>query len=127
MVSSETSCTLIGGSLIILLIAGYFGQQFLPAPKPKIIGFDLGTTYSCVGMYHAISGLVEIIPAQRNRSCMPSIVSFLPNGTILLGYDAFDRLETNQKYTIYDAKRFIGKQFSIESTRKIQNDYPFEL
>jgi stress 70 chaperone-associated protein len=127
MGSSETTCTLIGGSLIILLVAGYFGQQFLPAPKPKIIGLDLGTTYSCVGIYHAISGLVEIIPAQRNRSCMPSIVSFLPNGTILLGYDAFDHLETNPKYTIYDAKRFIGKQFSFESIKKIQKDYPFEL
>lgn len=127
MVSSETTCTLIGGSLITLLIAGYFGQQFLPAPKPKIIGLDLGTTYSCVGIYHAISGLVEIIPAQRNRSCMPSIVSFLDNGTILLGYDAFDHLETNPKYTIYDAKRFIGKNFSPESIAKIQKDYPFQL
>ena len=127
MVSSETTCTLIGGSLITLLIAGYFGQQFLPAPKPKIIGLDLGTTFSCVGIYHAISGLVEIIPAQRNRSCMPSIVSFLANGTILLGYDAFDHLETNPKYTIYDAKRFIGKNFSPESIVKIQKDYPFQL
>jgi stress 70 chaperone-associated protein len=127
MVSSETTCSLLGGSLIILLIAGYFGQHLLPAPKPKIIGLDLGTTYSCVGIYHAITGLVEIIPAQRNRSCMPSIVSFLPNGTTLLGYDAFDHLETNPKYTIYDAKRFIGKQFTFESIKKIQNDYPFEL
>ncbi|CAF0952776.1 unnamed protein product [Rotaria sordida] len=127
MVSSETGCTLIGGSLIVLLVAGYFGQQFLPAPKPKIVGFDLGTTYSCVGIYHAISGLVEVIPAQRNRSCMPSIVSFLPNGTILLGYDAFDHLETNPKYTIYDTKRFIGKKFSLESIKKIQEDYPFEI
>jgi stress 70 chaperone-associated protein len=127
MPSSETTCTIVGGSLIILFIAGYFGQQFLPAPKPKIIGLDLGTTYSCVGIYHAISGLVEIIPAQRNRSCMPSIVSFLSNGTILLGYDAFDHLETNRKYTIYDAKRFIGKQFSSESIENIQKNYPFEL
>lgn len=127
MVSSESTCTLIGGSLITLLIAGYFGQQFLPAPKPKIIGLDLGTTFSCVGIYHAISGLVEIIPAQRNRSCMPSIVSFLANGTILLGYDAFDHLETNPKYTIYDTKRFIGKNFSPESIVKIQKDYPFRL
>lgn len=127
MVSSETSCTIIGGSLITLLIAGYFGQQFLPAPKPKIIGLDLGTTFSCVGIYHAISGLVEIIPAQRNRSCMPSIVSFLPNGTTLIGYDAFDHLEINPKYTIYDAKRFIGKTFSSESIEKIQKEYPFEL
>ncbi|CAF0949320.1 unnamed protein product [Adineta steineri] len=127
MPSSETTCTLIGASLIALLLAGYLGQHLLPAPKPKIIGLDLGTTYSCVGIYHAISGLVEIIPAQRNRSCLPSIVSFLSNGTILLGYDAFDYLEINRKYTIYDAKRFIGKEFSSESIEKIQKDYPFEL
>ena len=127
MVSSETTCTLLGGSLIILLIAGYFGQHLLPAPKPKIIGLDLGTTFSCVGIYHAISGVVEIIPAQRNRSCMPSVVSYLSNGTILLGYDAADHLETNPKYTIYDAKRFIGKEFSSESIEKIQKNYPFEL
>ncbi|CAF0735241.1 unnamed protein product [Adineta ricciae] len=127
MVSSETTCTLIGGSLIVLLIAGYFGQHLLPAPKPKIIGLDLGTTYSCVGIYHAISGLVEIIPTQRNRSCLPSIISFLPNGSTLLGYDAFDHMETNPNYTIYDAKRFIGKQFSLESVEKLQKDYPFEL
>ena len=127
MATSETTCTIIGGSLIILLIAGYFGQQFLPAPKPKIIGLDLGTTFSCVGIYHAITGRVQVIPAQRNRSCMPSIVSFLSNGTSLLGYDAFDHLETNRKYTIYDAKRFIGKQFTVETVEKIQRDYPFEL
>ena len=127
MATSETTCTIIGGSLIILLIAGYFGQQFLPAPKPKIIGLDLGTTYSCVGIYHAITGQVQVIPAQRNRSCMPSIVSFLSNGTSLLGYDAFDHLETNPKYTIYDAKRFIGKQFTAETVEKIQRDYPFQL
>jgi len=127
MVSSETACTFIGGSLIALIIAGYFGQQFLPEPKPKIIGLDLGTTYSCVGFYHAISGLVEIIPAQRNRSCMPSIVSYLSNGTILLGYDAFDHLEINPKYTIYDAKRFIGKTFTREAVEKLQKDYSFEL
>ena len=127
MISSETTCTLLGSSFIALLITGYYAQRFLPPPKPKIIGIDLGTTYSCVGIYHAVTGLVEVIPAQRNYSCMPSIVSFLSNGTILLGYDAFDHLETNPKYTIYDTKRFIGKKFSLESFKKLQNDYPFEL
>lgn len=87
----------------------------------------MGTTYSCVGIYHAISGLVEIIPAQRNRSCMPSIVSYLSNGTILLGYDAFDHLEINPKYTIYDTKRFIGKRFTRETFEKLQKDYSFEI
>ena len=120
-------CTIIGGSLIVLIVAGYYGQRFLPAPKPKIIGLDLGTTYSCVGIYHAITGLVQVIPAQRNRSCLPSVVSFLSNGTVLLGYDASEHLEINPKYTIYDAKRFIGKQFTAEALDRLQRDYPFQL
>ncbi|CAF0785449.1 unnamed protein product [Didymodactylos carnosus] len=124
---SETACSLIGGGLIVLLIAGYFGQQFLPPPKPKIIGLDLGTTYSCVGIYHAISGVIEVIPAQRNRSCMPSIVSFLSDTDIRIGYDANDLIETNSKYTIYDTKRFIGKKYTKENLDKIQKNYPFEL
>lgn len=46
----------------IAVVAGsYYAQKHLPPPKPKILGIDLGTTYSCVAVFHTGSGQVQVI------------------------------------------------------------------
>ncbi|KAK3601386.1 hypothetical protein CHS0354_037702 [Potamilus streckersoni] len=124
--SSNITCIILGTSILALLLAGYLAQKYLPPPKPKIVGIDLGTTYSCVGLYHAVTGEVDILDTQDGHKCIPSVVAFSENG-ILVGYHAEAQAEHNPNNTIYDAKRFIGKKFSKEELQHVQKQYSFKL
>jgi len=73
------------------------------------IGIDLGTTFSCVGIFH--NDHVEIIPDQNGYRTIPSYVSF-SDTEIYIGHHAKRRATKYPKQTIYDVKRFIGKNFS---------------
>ncbi|XP_062598351.1 heat shock 70 kDa protein 13-like [Saccostrea cucullata] len=117
---------ILGTSILAVLLAGYFAQRYLPPPKPKIVGIDLGTTFSCVGVYHAVSGAVDILEAQDGHQCIPSVVAFSKDG-VVVGYKAVAQAEHNPKNTIYDAKRFIGKKYSPEELTQAQKRYPFKL
>ncbi|CAG2237215.1 STCH [Mytilus edulis] len=117
---------ILGTSILAIFLAGYFAQHYLPPPKPKIVGIDLGTTFSCVGVYHAVSGKVDILEAQDGHKCIPSVVAYSDDG-ILVGYKAVAQSEHNPGNTIYDAKRFIGKVFGKEELQTLQKTYPFQL
>ncbi|XP_041370041.1 heat shock 70 kDa protein 13-like [Gigantopelta aegis] len=117
---------ILGTSMLALLLAGYFAQQYLPPPKPKIVGIDLGTTFSCVGLYHAVSGTVDVLEVQDGHRCIPSMVAFSDDG-VLVGYKAMAQSEHNPQNTLYDSKRFIGKVFSKDDVKKVQKQYSFKL
>lgn len=123
---SSAAVTILGTAILALLLAGYLGQHFLPPPKPKIVGIDLGTTYSCIGAYHAVSGRVDILADDHGHQCIPSVVAF-SGDNILVGYDAVRQADHNPAHTLYDAKRFIGKTFSKEELDAEKIRYPFEL
>ena len=74
----------------------------------KAIGIDLGTTYSCVGVW--TNNKAEIIPNESGRRITPSIVSFIDKKEIV-GQQAKDLAFKNIKKTIYDWKRLIGRKF----------------
>ncbi|XP_054649607.1 heat shock 70 kDa protein 13 [Dunckerocampus dactyliophorus] len=116
----------IGAVILALLLAGYLGQQYLPPPKPRVIGLDLGTTFCSVGVFHPGSGEVEVIADKEGRKSIPSAVTFT-NTTVLVGYEAVDVADKNPQNTIYDAKRFIGKIFSPDLLVQESSRYPFKV
>lgn len=117
---------ILGSSILALLLAGYLAQQYLPPPKPKVIGVDLGTTYCSVGVFQPGTGKVEVIADKVGRRSLPSVVSFTDR-EILVGYDAQDLGDTNPLNTVYDAKRFIGKRFTPEELRDESSRYQFKV
>uniref|UniRef100_A0AC34GSF6 Heat shock protein 70 n=1 Tax=Panagrolaimus sp. ES5 TaxID=591445 RepID=A0AC34GSF6_9BILA len=127
----STSVSLIGGGILVLLIAGYLAQRnnLVPPPTPKIAGIDLGTTFSSIGVYQAVTGNTEILPDSLGKRSIPSVVGFLKNGSVLIGTRAVEQQEHNPKNTIYDAKRFIGKTFKSDDPQLIADlkRYPFAV
>lgn len=66
-----------GSALLAVVLAGYVAQKYLPAPTPKVVGIDLGTTFSSIAVYHSGSGRVEVISDSAGRKMFPSVVSYL--------------------------------------------------
>lgn len=118
--------SMIGSVILALFLAGYLGQQYLPPPKPKVIGLDLGTTFCSVGVFHPGSGEVEVIADEEGRKSLPSAVSFTPTA-VLAGHEAVDLADSSPQNTIYDAKRFIGKVFEPGVLESESARYPFKV
>ena len=90
-------------------------------------GLDLGTTFSCIGVYR--NGGVEIIPNTNADKTTPSIVTILSKAEHLTGEEALEHLVQNYDSTIFDVKRFIGKDFynkKVKKGMKLEN-YPFKM
>ncbi len=82
-------------------------REYLPKPPPEIVGIDLGTTFSCVGVFQVGLGTVKILANAEGKRVIPSVVAFTEKGT-LVGHAAKQQRELNLRNTFYDAKRLIG-------------------
>jgi len=94
-----------------------------------IIGIDLGTTYSCVGVFQPKSGSVEIIPNDQGNRITPSYVAFTDseNNQRLVGDSAKNQATLNPINTIFDVKRFIGRKYSDTSVQSDKKLMPYNI
>ena len=89
-----------------------------------VIGIDLGTTYSCVGIYK--NGHVEIIPNELGNRITPSVVSFTDEER-LIGESAKNQGAINPTRTIYDVKRLVGRKYKDSTVQKDKKYLPYEI
>ena len=73
-----------------------------------VIGIDLGTTYSCVGLYKPDGSVGILTDPYSGSVTIPSVITFITQDKAMVGKAAYDAAHELKKTLIYDVKRMIG-------------------
>ena len=122
--SSSTGVLYFGTIAIFLLFlaSGASKDHKLDGPA---VGIDLGTTYSCVGIYR--NGRVEIIPNDQGNRITPSYVAYTEDGERLVGESAKNQAALNPTNTAFSVKRLIGRKFNDETVQHDKKLLPYDI
>merc|ERR1719313_1949217 len=112
-------------SLVVALMAIATGFAQDEESMGTVIGIDLGTTYSCVGVFQ--NDRVEIIANDQGNRITPSYVAWDDAGERLIGDAAKNQATINPENTVFDVKRLIGRKFNEKSVQADKKLFPFAL
>jgi len=110
---------------ILALVFSQLNAEGDDAPLGTVIGIDLGTTYSCVGVFK--HGKVEIIANDQGNRITPSYVAWTAEGERLIGDSAKNQATINPENTVFDVKRLIGRKFSDKSVQADKKLVPYKI
>jgi molecular chaperone DnaK len=91
------------------------------------VGIDLGTSYSAVAVVPEPGASPHVLPNEWGERTHASVVSFLDDGTVLVGNNAKKNIITNAENTIYSAKRLIGRFYFSDEVKKAQAVMPYKI
>jgi molecular chaperone DnaK len=91
----------------------------------EVVGIDLGTTNTVVGAFR--NGAARALADEEGHTLIPSVVSFHPNGSVLVGSPARARRTIDPKSTVYSVKRLIGRSWDTDEVQRARARLPFDM